>query len=347
MRTAWGFIVGTLLIAACAVVGTGVFNARIDPLMQYRMPSYPPQFVTGFARHINAGLARHLDYDAVIVGSSYTMNFRNSDFDHEFGGKTISLAMPGMFASEGAKVAAYALQQRPVKRIYFGLDFFAFMEANNRYQFPDYLYDARWTNDSPYLLSVETLKRSIYIFLGHGPVNFNTSTDMPWSWASGTQFGRDRVLADFAKKRAEPPSTAHRYNLREMESVATRNLASLIASHSATEFEFFLPPYSALMWTLEADRGNLNDLLHFRLFLAKLLAQYPNAHLHDFQAWDALTCNLDRYSDIGHYSPEDNRVMVTLMRKRSYAVTPESTSANNARIETIASRRCWAPANGS
>lgn len=340
MRSSWRFIVGTLLIAGGTVIAAGAFNAWIDPFMQYRMPSYTPRFVTGYARHINAGLARNLDYDAVIVGSSYAMNFRNSDFDQAFGGKTISLAMPGMFTTEGVKVARYAMQQRPVKRVYFGLDFFAFIDSNNRYVFPDFLYDRRWSNDSPYLLSLDTLKRSIYIYFGRGPTNSNTDPDIPWSWAKEAQFGRDRAKADFAKKQGEPASVAIRYDIKQMEQVAAKQLGSLLATHRETEFELFLPPYSALTWMLEADRGNLKDLLRFRLYLAKLVSPYPNARLHDFQAWESLVCNLDRYSDIGHYGPDDNRAMITLMHKRTHLATPGVTLENNVQIERFVKNRC-------
>jgi len=335
------FIASTLLFAIVAVVGVGAFNAWIDPFMQYRVPSYQPRFTNGFARHIIAGLARNLEYDSVVVGSSYAMNFHNSDFDREFGGRTVSFAMPGMFISEGRKVLTYAASLKPLKHIFFGLDFFAFVEANNPYQFPDYLYDARWTNDGPYLLSLDTLKRSLYIALDRGPKNYNTDQDMPWSWATnGVRFGRDLALADYAKQRNERGATSIQSPLNEMERVAREQIAPLVAQHPEAEFEFFLPPYSALAWMLSAEHSDLATLLQFRIFLAKLVAQYSNARLHDFQALQSLVCDLDHYRDVGHYGPEDNRKMVSAMRSGKYVVTPETVSANNAVIEEIVNGRC-------
>jgi hypothetical protein len=340
MRRATAFIATTLLVAAGVVAAVGAFNAWIDPFIQYRIPSYKPRYVTGFARQINAGLARNLEYDSVVVGSSYAMNFRNSDFDRAFGGRTASLVMPGMFVSEARKVLSYAASLRLLKRVYFGIDYFAFVEGDNRYQFPDYLYDSSWLNDGPYLFSIDTSKRSFYIALGRGPANFNTDSDMPWSWAKeGSRFGRERALSDYTKRsgRAEP---ARRYRLDEMESAAREQIEPLLRENGYTEFEFFLSPYSALTWLLFAEQGNIAPILRFRIYLAELITKYPTAHLHDFQAFEGLICDLDNYTDVGHYGPDVNRMMVSAMRSGRYLATPDDVRANNSVIEAVVSGRC-------
>lgn len=334
MQPAHRFIAATLAISLGALVAVAALNAWVDPFLQYHAPGPKARFVTGFARHINAGLARNANYDSVLVGSSYTMNFRNSDFDREFGGTTVSLAMPGMFVSEGAKALRFAMQQREIKQVFFGLDYFAFVEADNKYEFPNYLWDRAWWNDAPYLLSVDTLKRSAYQLLGRGPDNYNTDADSPWNWAArGARFGRDRALADFNQIRARPQSK--RYTASDMEQIARRELLPLIASHPQTQFELFLPPYSVLTWKLDAQRGDLQTLFAFRMTLAQMLAEYPNAQLHDFQAWDAVICDLGRYSDVGHYGPDENRAMVAAMRGRTFVADRSIVAANNSRLAAL------------
>jgi len=341
MKAASRFIAIVIGTAAALMAATAALNAWCDPFLQYGPPRYPPRFVSGFARHINAGLARHADYDTVLVGSSYAMNFRNSDFDRQFGGRTVSLAMPGMFVSEGAKVVDYAQRQKAVKRVFFDLDFFAFVERDNKYAFPDYLYDASWINDGAYLLSLDMLKRSAYAALGRGPANFNADPDAPWSWAArGARFGRAEALADFERKRTAPRASPSRYDLQEMEDVARRQLLPLLARYPKTEFEFFLPPYSALSWALDAQRGDLQTILAFRLFLADLIAPHRNARLHDFQAMPALVCDLDHYTDIGHYRPEDNAAMVAMMKEGSHVATLPVVRANNGVIAQMVESRC-------
>jgi hypothetical protein len=335
------FVAVVLGTAATLLAATAAFNAWCDPFLQYGPPRFAPRFVSGFARHINAGLARNSSYDTVLVGSSYAMNFRNSDFDRQFGGHTISLAMPGMFVSEGAKVVAFAQLQRPLKHVFFDLDFFAFVERDNKYDFPDYLYDASWINDGAYLLSLDTLKRSAYAMSGRGPANFNTDPDAPWNWAAhGARFGRAEVLADYGRKRATPRASPSRYELQEMKEVARRQLEPLLVRYPQTEFDFFLPPYSALSWALDDERGDLRTLLAFREFLGNLLAPYRNARLHDFQAMRTLACDLDHYTDIGHFRPEDNAAMVVMMKEGSHVATPPVLRANNDVIAKMVQSHC-------
>ena len=338
MTPARDFIVSTLAVAGLALAAVGTLNAWVDPSMQYRVPSYQPRFSSGYARQINAGLARNLAYDAVIVGSSYAMNFRNSDFDREFGGRTISLAMPGMFVSEARKAIDYAATQRRIGSVYFGLDFFAFDESQNKYDFPDYLYDDSILNDSPYLLSLDTTKRSLNIVADRALGSFNTDRDSPWSWArNGARFDRGLALSDYAKYRSNPPRALP---LDRMRAQATEQIDAMLRQHPATVFHFFLPPYSALTWIAHDEAGNLNHLLAFRVYLADLIARHPNGHLHDFQSMTELICNLDHYTDIGHYGPDDSRMLVSAMRSGKYLASPQVVHANNEVLRDAARKRC-------
>jgi hypothetical protein len=178
---------------------------------------------------------------------------------------------------------------------------------------------------------------------------------MPWSWVGkGVPVGRDRALADYVKKKSACSVSSMACfsagfiftgntspdRLDEMERVAREQVPRLVALHPDTEFDFFLSPYSALRWILDAESGGLRAILQFRIYVAQLIAQYPNAHLHDFQAMESLVCDLDHYVDVGHYGPNDNRMMVSAMRSGKYLVTPETLSANNTIIEQIVNERC-------
>ncbi|MES2633882.1 MAG: hypothetical protein V4669_12985 [Pseudomonadota bacterium] len=341
MKPAARYIASTLLTAAFLTGAVAAFNAWVDPFMQYSRPGDKPRFVTGFARHINAGLARHLDYNAVVMGSSYAMNFRNSDFNRAFGGSTVNLTMPGMYVSEGAKVVTHAARSRHLERVFFGLDFFAFVDSQRRYEFPDYLYDSTWLNDWPYLLSFDTLKRSGYARLDMGPRNYNVDPDWPWSWARAeTRPSRALALADYRRLKmlhaALPPS----FPPAEMQQVAVQHLGGMLAANPQTRFQLFLPPYSVLTWTLDAQQQNLEKKLAFRSFLAQFVARYPNARLHDFQAHTPLVCDLDKYTDIGHYGPDENRELVKLMAAQQFVASPASIERANSVIRDAVRTSC-------
>lgn len=46
-------------------------------------------------------------------------------------------------------------------------------------------------------------------------------------------------------------------------------------------------------------------------------------------------CNLDRYTDVGHYGPDDNRAMVSLMRRGTYIADRAGVEATSARIRSM------------
>jgi hypothetical protein len=150
-------------------------------------------------------------------------------------------------------------------------------------------------------------------------------------------------MADYDAKKVSRAGSRPTYHLAEMEQVARHQLIPLIDQHPYTQFEFFLPPYSVMAWTLDAEHGDLPALLMFRVRLAELLTPFPNAHLHDFQAWESLICDLDRYSDVGHYGPVQNQAMVSLMRHGTYLANAETVASNNVLITSLVARRCSGP----
>lgn len=96
----------------------------IDPLQVYRAASYPPMF-SEEERFQNPGLAKNYEYDTIIIGSSMTQNFVPSDVDRVFGGKTLKLSIEGSTAHEQYLTAKLALSTGQVKRVIWGLDYFA------------------------------------------------------------------------------------------------------------------------------------------------------------------------------------------------------------------------------
>ena len=84
-----GLFLGTALVCLALVVGLTV---SIDPYMHYRRPQldrfrYEPKAEA--ERSINNGMVRHLDYDALLVGTSMMENTKTSLADSLFGCRSI------------------------------------------------------------------------------------------------------------------------------------------------------------------------------------------------------------------------------------------------------------------
>src|SRR3954449_10240304 len=89
------------VLSASVAAAVAILNWRIDPLNFYRMPSRAP-YLSEQARYRNPGLARHADYDAVILGTSVSLGFDRRRMDEKLGVHSLNLAMQGASAHEQA-----------------------------------------------------------------------------------------------------------------------------------------------------------------------------------------------------------------------------------------------------
>src|SRR5689334_22014492 len=105
------------LAAAVALV-----NWRVDPLNFYRLPGRTPYF-SEQARYRNPGLARHADYDAVILGTSVSLGFDRRHMNERLGARTLNLAMQGASAHEQALLLGVALRSGRLRRVVWDLNY--------------------------------------------------------------------------------------------------------------------------------------------------------------------------------------------------------------------------------
>lgn len=336
------FVLHTLLLALLALAALGTFNYRVDPFQQYRVPkAHAPRFYQAFQRHENPGIARHYDYDRVVIGSSMTENISGSEVDKAFGaGRTVNLALSAMTAYDARRLLEVALARGTARQVLYTLDFNAFSGAVDRTGFPDalptYLYDRHRWNDLPYLLSIATARRSLDIVRDGKEGRFSTDRDRPWAWDAGTEFSATRAVAnlDPANLNArfrQPPRT-----LEGMLASFEANLAVLVEAHPQTEFIFIWPPYSVLVWADFAQRGQLDVTLEFkRRFYARLGAK-PHVRIHDFQGREAVIHDLDLYTDIYHYGPPVSSAIVADVAAGRERVTAANLEPGLERLRALA-----------
>ena len=61
----------------------------VDPYFHYHKPI--TKYRLNDERYINDGIARHFDYDAIIIGNSLCQNFSTSQYDELFGTNSVKL----------------------------------------------------------------------------------------------------------------------------------------------------------------------------------------------------------------------------------------------------------------
>ena len=329
------FVLTVLATALVLALGVIAFNAWVDPFQHYRKSErFPARFYPAWQRHQNPGLAKHYAYDRIVTGSSRTENIVPADVDRILGGRTINLSVSAQTAYDAARLLRVALATGKPRHVVMSLDYNTFSGAPDRSgftePFPGYLYDdARW-NDVPYALGIGTLRKSLETALGLRWTRFHTDPQRMWSWAEGVRFSAAKVVqaldpGNLNAQFRQPPR-----DLEGMKASFEANLAPLVEAHPATRFSFVYAPYSILVWLDFQQRGQLEVTLAFREWLQERLQRHPNAETHDLHAEPSIVMNLEHFTDIYHYSPAIDRVVIEALAHGRHKLTAQAVRENNA-----------------
>ena len=211
------FLAGVLATALAIAALVCATNAWVDPFQHYRKPArFPPRYYNAWQRYENPGIAMHYEYDRVVTGSSLMENILPADVDRAMGGHTINLSESAQTAYDAGELLRVALAARHPKQVIMNLDYNAFSGAPDRSgfaePFPAYLYDDALWNDVPYLLGVESTRKSIETLLGLRISRFGTDPSRMWYWAEGYQFFAAKAVQgldprDLNARFRQPPRT--------------------------------------------------------------------------------------------------------------------------------------------
>jgi D-alanyl-lipoteichoic acid acyltransferase DltB (MBOAT superfamily) len=211
------FFLATLALAALLAAGIAAFNAWVDPFRAYGAKGpYPTRFYPAWQRHQNPGLARHLDYDRLVTGSSLMENVLPADVDAVLGGRTVNLSVSALTAHDAGKLLATALATGKPRHVLMNLDYNAFSGATDRSgfrePFPDFHYNGTALDDLPYLLGAGTLRRSLETALGLAWTRTNRDEARMWVWSDGREFSAAKAVQGTRpgeSQRALPAAAAH------------------------------------------------------------------------------------------------------------------------------------------
>jgi len=87
-----------LLILAAALV------IWVDPFFQYHAPLEGFPYLVDNQLSQNPGMAAHMEYDSVILGSSMTVNFQTRWFEELMGLNTIKLSYSAAFPKDQSNI---------------------------------------------------------------------------------------------------------------------------------------------------------------------------------------------------------------------------------------------------
>ena len=309
----WCLLSMRLLIALCLL--TVALVVLVDPFEIYhRAFFYTPAYDSKTQMYNNAGIARHHEYDSVLIGSSVTENCMPSDYDAALGGRFVKLCMNGGMALDHAKMLDMAFATHDVRRVVYGLDLFAYWQYHTiqRSDTPDYLYDGSFLNDAPYWFNKSVLFTYIPdAFTRIGPYR-EEMRDWMYFWEA-PQAGEGALLARVDLSSPVPvQKDSDAYDGHAQRNL-DNNLLPYVRAHRDTIFTVFFPPYSLLYWADQAKDGAFEACLSQKALIARALIAEPNVELFDFQTAFDWTGDFSLYSDLIHYRASINADMASLM----------------------------------
>ena len=183
--------VGLILITALVVI--------VDPFFQYHKPIKGFPYVVDNQLSQNPGMAKHLEYDSVMLGSSMTVNFDMSWFRELLNRNTIKLSYSGAYPKDQDNIMKLVFEANPnVEQIFMGIDVITYGAdvKETKYPIPEYLYDTNVWNDIPYLWNKDVLLNYIIrpIMDPKDASNLDTIYEM---WWTDEYFNEEYVLAGY------------------------------------------------------------------------------------------------------------------------------------------------------
>ena len=333
-------------------------NFVVDPLQLFRPARLFAAMYSPDSRMQDAGLIRSQDFDAVFMGTSLAIHFRQSDIDRLLGVKSLKLSMTGSTSHEQSFVIAAALERHP-RRVIWQVDDWIFRDAAEIDQdiyLPADLYRRNIKGIAGYLFSGAMARESAWILARSFPpltpavvrLTNGVVFKFPISRVDDINILRPEVdvhEAYNAKKAvaafrsitdpARSVYLAEGYNYEAMVKNFERDAVGLIANNPGVRFDIYFPPYSILQWVAmrDASPSTLKIVYDFSAYVAQRLAAFPNARLHDFRAVGEVTHDLGNYADVIHHSPVVDLKILSWLAAGTYVVDRAAPTASLERLK--------------
>ena len=314
-------------------------TAFVDPFFHYHAPHTGRFFYSlDNQRSQNDGILRHFDYDALITGSSLTVNFKTSELDALFGTHAVKVPATGATFYETGGLIETALESRPELRYVFRsidrhLLVYGWDELRNDLgEYPDYLYDDSILNDYKYLLNADVLfgrtadmlLRTLEPGFTPGISSFDKYSNTMKEYEGSFGLPDLRSLCWF-----EPGTVGEPVHLPEAyRDLVARNIEKNVVAaareHPEVTFYCFFPPCSLGYWSDKVATGDIYYLFEATQLAAELMLECDNIRLYDFDGRRDIIDNVNNYWDLMHYGEWVNSLMLKWMHDDSGRLTREN-----------------------
>lgn len=302
-------------LTAAVCIAVTALVVYVDPFFHYHSPLKGFPYLVDNQLSQNPGMAAHMEYDSVILGSSMTVNFQTTWFRELMGLNTIKLSYSGAFPKDQANIMDIIFQSennrgdKRIKKVFLGVDVITYTGGveETKYPIPEYLYDDNYLNDIEYVLNKDVVLNYIL-----RPIADPDPTDLSnvyASWWTEEYYSEQWVLHNYTSPEQVEEETLPEAYLESVEKNLAQNICPYIEANRETEFVIFFPPYSILFWNDVLKENHLDATIEEYRYIANRLNAYENVEVYFFPDQEEIICDLNNYADYSHYHPKFNRYM--------------------------------------
>ena len=335
------WLAGFLGIFLAGLAGCMALVIWVDPFFQYHKPLVWFPYLVDNQVNQNPGLAKHMDYDGILIGSSMTASFNTDWFEELMGMKTQKLSYNGSYPKDLSNIMQLVFDAKgdQVKAVYMAVDQSTFSADSEETKFPvtDYLYDDNVFNDVPYLLNKDVLLDYILRPLADRK-DASDWAELYKPWWTDEYYNKANVLMYYeaAEEKQEEEALAADYFKDAVEENLQKNILPYIEAHPETEFYIFYPPYSILFWNDVTREKELEAVIGRLEYMTERLLNYENVHVFNFLGKEDIICNLNNYADYMHYHKNVCRYITECFATGENELHPENYGQAFDEIRTLA-----------
>lgn len=325
-----------LALVLTALLAVGGLTALVDPYFLYHKPLSVFRYRLNNERYQNYGIARNFDYNAMIVGTSMSENFKPSEFDALFGVQSVKLPFSGGSHCEVKELLEFAFAHNPdVKYVIRNIDLFrAFDGKDDRDypadSYPTYLYDDNPWNDVGYLLNMETFLEGTLGNLAWTILRRPTQTlDEYANWNDAYTFGPAGIQANYARNQVTYTGNASitEEEYRRIQENMTENVLQVAMDHPDVTFYLYVSPYSIYFFDYVNEMGELDRYLNAQETILRLLLGQENVRLFAFYTEYDLICDPYHYRDVAHHEEAVNSQILRWIKEGHGEITEDNFEA--------------------
>ncbi len=283
------------LVALLAACGAVVY--AVDPCLYYRVPDkWQPVFFS--ERYQMAGLARNVEADTVLMGTSMAANYRSSWIEETFGTSALRLTIPDGYYSEFDQLMNVLFRAQSPERVIFGLDVNTLIrdESGVTDAMPAYLYNANPLDDILYLVNKDTLYYSAYTLLSNHWGESDT-IDEGFTWDRNEWWNHISALENYDRPEIaaeELPADAYR------DDVAANLAVAGVTEHPDTD-SICSCRRTASFSGMPHREGRTEAVFAAIRQAGQTLLQYDNVKFYGYLMDPEIVTNLDNTDYIHHF----------------------------------------------